>query len=172
MVWNKKNEEDSRTRSGHPTQDPSPARTSHGTGTVQPAAPTAPPPAPAPAPAPAYRPEPSRNPAILGQSVVVKGDIFSKEDLTIDGDVTGSIELTDHRLTIGPNGKVQVNTIKAREVIVMGSLKGSVDATDKVFIRKDAQLVGDVQTAGIVIEDGAYFKGGIDIRKPETGKTK
>ncbi len=80
----------------------------------------------------------------------------------------GSIDLADHRLTIGPNGKVTVDSVKAREVVVMGSLKGRVDALDKVFIKKDAQLVGDVQTAGIVIEDGAYFKGGIDIRKPPT----
>jgi cytoskeletal protein CcmA (bactofilin family) len=109
-----------------------------------------------------------RSSAVLGQSVVVKGQIFSQEDLTIEGDVQGTIDLADHRLTVGPKGKVVVDTIKAREVIVMGSLKGSIDATDKVFIRKDAQLIGDVQTAGIVIEDGAYFKGGIDIRKPDT----
>ncbi len=98
---------------------------------------------------------------------MVKGQISSQEDLTIDGDVEGSIELADHRLTIGPNGKVTVDSVKAREVVVMGSLKGTVDALDKVFIKKDAQLVGDVQTAGIIIEDGAYFKGGIDIRKPK-----
>jgi cytoskeletal protein CcmA (bactofilin family) len=106
-------------------------------------------------------------PAVLGRNVSVKGQIISKEDLTIDGDMEGSVEVPENRLTIGPNGKVKVDSVKAREVVVLGSLQGSVEANDKVFIRKDAQLVGDVQTAGIVIEDGAYFKGGIDIRKPK-----
>jgi cytoskeletal protein CcmA (bactofilin family) len=159
MVWNKKNEDEAKSRSSAPVPEPpAPPR---------PAAPPPPPVAPAPA---AFRPELPRSSAVLGQSVVVKGQIFSKEDLTIDGDVQGTIDLADHRLTVGPKGKVVVDTIKAREVIVMGSLKGSIDATDKVFIRKDAQLIGDVQTAGIVIEDGAYFKGGIDIRKPDVSK--
>lgn len=104
--------------------------------------------------------------AILGPSVVVKGEIRSQEDLTINGEVTGIVEAIGHRLTIGPNGNLQTNGVKAREVIVMGRMKGSVEASEKVYVRKDAQLVGDVQTAGIVIEDGGYFKGGIDIRKP------
>jgi cytoskeletal protein CcmA (bactofilin family) len=109
--------------------------------------------------------EPYRPVAILGPSVVVKGEIRSEEDLTIEGEVTGSVEAVGHRLTIGPTGNLQTSGVKARELVVMGKMKGSVEATEKVYIRKDAQLVGDVQTAGIVIEDGAYFKGGIDIRK-------
>ena len=109
--------------------------------------------------------EPSRQIAVLGPSVVVKGEIRSEEDLTIEGEVQGSVEAIGHRLTIGPNGSLQTSGVKAREVVVMGKMKGSVEATEKVYIRKDAQLVGDVQTAGIIIEDGAYFKGGIDIRK-------
>ena len=121
----------------------------------------------APPPPPVIRHEGPRAAAILGRSVTVKGEIRGGEDLTIDGDVEGSIDLADYRLTIGPNGKVSVDSVKAKEIIIMGTLKGSVDATDKVFVRKDAQLVGDVKTAGIVIEDGAYFKGGIDIRKPK-----
>ena len=103
--------------------------------------------------------------AILGPSVVVKGEIRSEEDLMIEGEVQGSVEAVGHRLTIGPTGNLQTSGVKAREVVVMGKMKGSVEATEKVYIRKDAQLVGDVQTAGIIIEDGAYFKGGIDIRK-------
>ena len=99
--------------------------------------------------------------------MIVKGEIHSQEDLIIEGQVEGSIDVPEHRLTVGATGRVEVNTIKAREVVVIGSLKGSIDATDKVLIRKDAQLVGDVQTAGIVIEDGAFFKGGIDIRRPK-----
>jgi cytoskeletal protein CcmA (bactofilin family) len=118
-------------------------------------------------PAPPVRVSPpSRLAAILGRNVSVIGEIFSEEDLTIDGDVEGSIDISNHRLTIGREGNVRVDHVKAREVVVLGSLKGSVDASEKVFIRKDAQMVGDVQTVGIVIEDGAYFKGGIDIRKP------
>ncbi len=99
--------------------------------------------------------------------MIIRGEIHSEEDLTIDGEVQGSIAVPEHRLTIGATGKVEVDTVHAREVVVVGSLKGSIDATDKVLIRKDAQLVGDVQTAGIVIEDGAFFKGGIDIRRPK-----
>jgi cytoskeletal protein CcmA (bactofilin family) len=128
---------------------------------------TAPPPSipAATATAPARTPDPPKSIAILGPSVIVKGDIRSEEDLTIEGEVTGLVEAIGYRLTIGPKGNLQTSGVKAREIIVMGKMKGSVEATEKVYIRKDAQLVGDVQTAGIVIEDGAYFKGGIDIRK-------
>jgi cytoskeletal protein CcmA (bactofilin family) len=104
---------------------------------------------------------------VLGRSVTVRGEIYSQEDLVIDGEVEGTVEVQDHRLTLGPTGKLKAG-VKVRELIVFGSLNGDVEATDKVFIRKDASLVGDIQTAGIVIEDGAYFKGGIDItRRPE-----
>jgi cytoskeletal protein CcmA (bactofilin family) len=99
---------------------------------------------------------------MLGKSVIVKGQIFSREDLTIDGEVEGTVELQEHRLTVGPNGKVSA-TIKAKEICVIGSLTGNVEASDKIDIRKDAKLVGDIRTARIVIEDGAYFKGNIDI---------
>ena len=78
--------------------------------------------------------------AVLGKSVIVKGQIFSREDLTIDGEVEGTVELQEHRLTIGPNGKVMA-TIKAREICVIGSVNGNVEASDKVDIRKDAKLV-------------------------------
>jgi cytoskeletal protein CcmA (bactofilin family) len=100
--------------------------------------------------------------AVLGKSVIVKGQIFSREDLTIDGEVEGTVELQEHRLTVGPNGKVSA-TIKAKEICVIGSVTGNVEASDKIDIRKEAKLVGDIRTARIVIEDGAYFKGNIDI---------
>jgi cytoskeletal protein CcmA (bactofilin family) len=100
---------------------------------------------------------------------MVKGQIYSREDLIVDGEVEGTIELQEHRLTVGPNGKVQAG-IKAREIVVLGAIHGNVDATDKIDIRKDAKLVGDIKAARIVIEDGAYFKGSIDIVKPEPGK--
>lgn len=108
--------------------------------------------------------------AVLGKSVIVKGQIFSREDLTIDGEVEGTVELQEHRLTIGPNGKVRAS-IKARELVVLGTVHGDVETTDKIDIRKDAKLVGDIRTARIVIEDGAYFKGNIDIVKTEAGRT-
>jgi cytoskeletal protein CcmA (bactofilin family) len=107
--------------------------------------------------------------AVLGKSVIVKGQIFSREDLTIDGEVEGTVELQEHRLTVGPNGKV-LASIKAREVVVLGTIHGNVETTDKIDIRKDAKLVGDIKTARVVIEDGAYFKGNIDIVRAEVPK--
>jgi len=100
--------------------------------------------------------------AVLGKSVIVKGQIYSREDLTIDGEVEGTVELQEHRLTVGPNGRVTAG-IKAREIVVLGTIHGNVETTDKIDIRKDAKLVGDIKTARVVIEDGAYFKGNIDI---------
>lgn len=105
--------------------------------------------------------------AVLGKSVMVKGQILSREDLTIDGEVEGTVELQEHRLTVGPNGKVQA-AIKAREIVVLGTVNGNVEASDKIDIRREAKLVGDIKTVRIVIEDGAYFKGSIDIARPET----
>ena len=107
--------------------------------------------------------------AVLGKSVIVKGQIFSREDLTIDGEVEGTVELQEHRLTIGPNGKVRAS-VKARELVVLGTIHGDVETTDKIDIRKEAKLVGDIKTARIVIEDGAYFKGNIDIVRPEAAR--
>ncbi len=107
--------------------------------------------------------------ALLGKSVIVKGEIHGREDLTIDGEVEGMIELQEHRLTIGPNAKVNA-TVKAREVVVLGALHGNVETRDRVEIRKEAKLVGDIRTARIVIEDGAYFKGTVDIIRAETPK--
>jgi len=116
-------------------------------------------------------PEPHRGSATIGKAVKINGQIFSKEDLYVDGDVEGTIEALDHKLTIGPNGKLQAG-IHAREVVILGQVKGNVEAHDRIDIRKDARLVGDIKTARIIIEDGAYFKGSIDIVKPEPGKEK
>jgi cytoskeletal protein CcmA (bactofilin family) len=121
-------------------------------------------------PSPAYQAADSRGPASIGKSVMIKGQIFSREDLTIDGEIDGSVELHEHRLTVGPNGKLQAG-VKAREVVVLGTIHGNVEASDKIDIRKDAKLVGDIKTARIVIEDGAYFKGSIDIARPEAART-
>ena len=116
------------------------------------------------------RPEtPRGGNAVLGKSVIVKGQIYGREDLTIDGEVEGTVELQEHRLTIGPNGKV-VATIKARELVVLGTVHGDIETREKIEIRKDAKLVGDIRTARIVIEDGAYFKGSVDITRAEAPK--
>src|SRR4029077_7909183 len=115
-------------------------------------------------------PDSSRGQASIGTAVKINGQIYSKEDLYVDGDVEGTIELQEHRLTVGPNGKVH-SSVKAREVVVLGNIQGNVDASDKLEIRKDARLVGDIKTARIIIEDGAYFKGSIDIVKPEPVKS-
>jgi cytoskeletal protein CcmA (bactofilin family) len=112
-------------------------------------------------------PEPSRGgSATIGKAVKIAGQIYSREDLYVDGDVEGTIELMDHKLTIGPNGKVHAG-VKAREVVALGVIQGNVEASERIEIRKDAKLVGDIKTARIIIEDGAYFKGSIDIVKSE-----
>lgn len=108
----------------------------------------------------------SNGPAMVGKAVVVKGEIHSREDLYIDGEIQGTVELMESKLTIGPNGRIQAS-VRAREVVVFGNVQGNVEALEKIDIRKDARLVGDIRTARIVIEDGAYFKGTIDILKPE-----
>ena len=107
--------------------------------------------------------------ATIGKAVKIVGQIYSNEDLYVDGEVEGTVEAMEHKLTIGPNGTVKA-TVKARDVAVLGSIAGNVEATDKIEIRKDAKLVGDIKTARIIIEDGAYFKGSIDIVKPEPAK--
>ena len=104
--------------------------------------------------------------ATIGKAVKVVGQIYSKEDLIVDGELEGTVEALEHKLTIGPNGTVHAD-VKAREIAVLGTLQGDVEATDKIEIRKDAKLVGNIKTARILIEDGAYFKGGIDVVKAE-----
>jgi len=111
-------------------------------------------------------PESRGGTATVGKSVKIIGQIYTKEDLYVDGDVEGTIESLENKVTIGPNGRVQAG-IKAREVIILGQVQGNVETSDKVDLRKDAKLVGDITTARISIEDGAIFKGSIDIRKPE-----
>jgi len=107
--------------------------------------------------------------AHIGKSVVVKGELSGSEDLYIDGEVEGTVELRDHNLTIGPNGRVKAN-LNAKEVTILGKVQGNVRATDRVDIRKPASLIGDIAAARINIEDGAYIKGSIDIQKPEAGR--
>ena len=117
------------------------------------------------APAPAPVATPAKQPAIIGASMNIKGEIRTREELFVDGEVEGLVE-SHSLLTVGPNGKVKAN-IKAREVIVYGTVRGNVDVTEKIAIRDKGSVIGDIKTAGIGIDDGAYFKGSIDIIRPE-----
>ena len=103
--------------------------------------------------------------ATLGKSLVIKGEVTGSESLYIDGRVEGSINLPGNRVTVGRNGVVSAN-ISAREIVVLGKVRGNMTASDRVDIRGEGSLTGDVVAQRISIEDGAYFKGGIDIRKP------
>lgn len=113
--------------------------------------------------------QPAQQRATIGASMRIKGDIRTNEELLIDGEVEGSVE-SHSVLTVGANGKVRAN-IKAREVIVFGKVQGNVEVVEKIAIREQGSLVGDIKTAGISIDDGAYFKGCIDIVRPETKVT-
>lgn len=107
-----------------------------------------------------------RNGAVLGASMVVKGEIHGQEDLWIDGQLDGKIDLPGCRITVGPNGKVRA-AIRAREVEILGLVEGNVEAAERIIIRRNARLTGDLKMAGVVIEDGAYFKGSIDITQAQ-----
>jgi cytoskeletal protein CcmA (bactofilin family) len=96
------------------------------------------------------------------------GEVTSDEELYLAGDLEGKLDLRN-RLTIGPNSKVNAN-IRAKEVVVFGTVRGNVEAENRISLRAGATIVGDIKTAGIVIEDGAYFKGGIDISRAEPAK--
>src|SRR6202167_5960995 len=112
--------------------------------------------------------------ATIGKSLVVKGEVTGSESLYIDGKVEGAINLPGNRVTVGRNGQVAAN-ITAREIVVLGKVRGNMTASDRVDIRSEGSLTGDVTAQRISIEDGAFFKGGIDIRKPgsnEKGESK
>ena len=107
----------------------------------------------------------SADQATIGKSLVVKGEVTGSESLYIDGKVEGAINLPGNRVTVGRNGQVSAN-INAREIVVLGKVRGNMTASDRVDIRSEGSLTGDVTAQRISIEDGAFFKGGIDIRKP------
>ncbi len=157
-MWNKRREEDYTPRP--PATPANPTEPARDVSPVQaPAAPVKP-----------AVPDAPRGVAAIGKSVIIKGQILSREDLYLDGEMEGTVEVPDHRLTIGPHAKLAAG-IRAREVVVLGSVNGNVEASEKIDIRKDAKLVGDIKTGGIIIEDGAYFKGSIDIvRAAEAAK--
>lgn len=100
----------------------------------------------------------------IGKSVVIRGELTGNEDLYLDGEIEGNIDLRDHKLVIGPNGKIKA-TITARDIVLHGRVEGNISATERVELKKSCSLVGDVSTQRIVIEDGAFFKGAIDIKE-------
>src|SRR4051812_14782291 len=140
----------------------------------QPAAPVMPGPA-------SPRPELSRNMekdiVNIGKSVVIKGELNGSEDLTIEGHVEGTIQLRDHVLTIGPNGKIKAQVF-AKAVIVLGEVTGNVTASEKVDIRDNGSVDGDIISPRVAIAEGAHFRGSVDMQRKggtqqpaQTGKT-
>jgi cytoskeletal protein CcmA (bactofilin family) len=109
---------------------------------------------------------------LIGKSVVIKGELSCSEDLYIDGQVEGTIDAKGNRLTIGPNGRVKAN-INACAVIVQGKLEGNIQASHRVDLKQSAVVMGDIATQRISIDEGAYFKGSVNIQKeaPKEGST-
>lgn len=99
---------------------------------------------------------------VIGRAMMIRGQITSKESLHVEGQVDGTLDMPDFRLTVGPHGRVGADT-KAREIEVLGTVAGDLEASKKITIRKGGRLVGDLRTPGIIIEEGAYFKGKIEI---------
>ncbi|MGZ4789503.1 MAG: bactofilin family protein [Terriglobales bacterium] len=113
--------------------------------------------------------------AHIGKSVIIKGELSGSEDLYLDGEVEGTIELHENSLTVGPNGRIRAH-VHAKEVIVHGKVDGNIRGNDRVELKRSAVLVGDIVTQRVSIEDGAYFKGSIDIQReakpePKTGSS-
>ena len=102
--------------------------------------------------------------ALIGKSVIIKGELTGSEDLYIDGQVEGTIELQGNNLTIGPNGKVKAH-VNAKGVVIHGKMEGNIRASGRTALGKSAVAVGDIVTQHISIEDGAYFKGKVEIQR-------
>ncbi len=104
--------------------------------------------------------------ATIGRSLIVKGEISGSESLYVDGKIEGTINLSDSRVTIGRNGSVAAN-ISAREVVILGKVQGNIQVTDRLDIRSEGSLTGDVITQRISVEDGAILKGSVQVRAVE-----
>ena len=131
--------------------------------------------APAHSPAPVAAPAPrqdrqetghqmERDVVNIGKSVVIKGELNGSEDLTIEGHVEGTIQLRDHVLTIGPNGRIKAQVF-AKSVIVLGEVTGNVTASDKVDIRDNGSVDGDIVSPRVAIAEGAHFRGSVDMQR-------
>jgi len=110
--------------------------------------------------------------ATIGRTVVIKGEVTGSESLYVDGRIEGTLSFKDHRVTIGRNGSVQAN-ISAREVVIMGKVTGNVECSDRVDIRSEGSLTGDVVSSRISVEDGAMLRGSVQLtpgaEKKESG---
>lgn len=109
--------------------------------------------------------------AHIGKAVFIKGELSGSEDLYLDGEVEGTIELDKNSLTIGPNGRIRAH-VHAREVIIHGKVDGNIMGSDRVELKRSAVLVGDIVTQRVSIEDGAYFKGSVDVQREQKGEGK
>ncbi len=109
--------------------------------------------------------------ATIGRTLVIKGELSGSEALYIDGRIEGKISMPDNRVTIGRNGIVQAN-VTAREVVVLGKVSGNIECSDRVDIRSEGSVTGDVSTVRISVEDGAVLKGGIEVRSGEQKQNK
>ena len=112
-------------------------------------------------------PEATSTHAVLGREVAVTGEIRSREPLTIEGEVEGTIDVTGHLLTVAATGKVRAS-VKAKEIDVRGSLEGNVEGADKIYIRAGARFLGDIRARGLVIEDGGFIRGDVDLSQPSS----
>src|SRR5690349_8288970 len=149
-MW--KRDEAVRPASGQPTAAPPSPATQAGT--------------PAPRPAETSHHHMEKDIVNIGKSVVIKGELNGSEDLTIEGHVEGTIQLRDHVLTIGPNGRIKAQVF-AKAVIVLGEVHGNVSASDKVDIRENGSVDGDLIAPRVAIAEGAHFRGSVDMqRKP------
>jgi cytoskeletal protein CcmA (bactofilin family) len=118
----------------------------------------------APSPHQETRQQIGRDVVNIGKSVVIKGELNGSEDLTIEGQVEGKIELKDHVLTIGPNGKIKAQVF-AKALIVLGEVNGNVSATEKVEIRDGGSVDGDIVSPRVAIAEGAHFRGSVDMQR-------
>ncbi len=116
------------------------------------------------APQPEARQQSGRDVVNIGKSVVIKGELNGSEDLTIEGQVEGKIELKDHVLTIGPNGKIKAQVF-AKALIVLGEVNGNVTASEKVEIRDGGSVDGDIVSPRVAIAEGAHFRGSVDMQR-------
>lgn len=116
-------------------------------------------------------PRPAIDPGVsapnqIGTAVRVEGEISGKQDMLVDGEVAGAITLSDHTLTIGYHGKVKAN-IRAKNVVLLGNMEGNIEASDRVEVRGQCSLTGDIRSPRVLIENGAYIKGTVEVVRPE-----
>lgn len=138
----------------------------------QPVVPAAPAPTPAPVPQSTPRVEPVQQEKTIvniGKSVIIKGELSGSEDLTIEGQVEGKIELRQNVLTIGPNAKIKAQVL-ARAVVVEGSVQGNIATSEKIEIRDKGSVEGDLSSPRVAIADGAHFRGSIDMQQAKSGE--